>query len=73
MMATPRTPSTLPAGLSLSGRILLGLGWDPAENSSGAVTDTQDEEHMDLDGGVVLFGQVAYLLLSFTIEASASH
>ena len=68
MMATPRTPSALPAGLSLSGRILLGLGWDPAENSSGAVTDAQDEDHMDLDVGVVLFGQVMYLLLAFLLR-----
>ena len=42
----------------MSGKILLGLGWDPPENEDGAVLDTGDESHMDLDVGLVLFGQV---------------
>ena len=61
-MATPRTPSTVPTGLHMSGKILLGLGWDPPENEDGAVLDTGDESHMDLDVGLVLFGQVRVII-----------
>jgi hypothetical protein len=63
MVPTPRTQAAVPTGLQVSGRILLGLGWDPAENSSGALTDTQDEGHIDLDVGLVLFGQVCTLVV----------